>query len=94
MGSFCTILKFVKTKIRGPIEKFRVSVYFASYLTVGFEFLIGAEIIKASILKTWDELVLLVLVVVIRGLLGFISYMEGKWGAQEEEYCTPRKQNE
>jgi len=84
-GSAVILTWFVKAKLKDPYKPSGAAPFFARYLTLGLEFLIGAEIIKTSILRTWEEFSLLLLVIASRGLLGFINHLEGKWGRLEDD---------
>jgi len=88
-GSAVIAIWFVKAKLKDPFRPSGVAPFLARYLTLGLEFLIGAEIIKTSILRTWEEFSLLLLVIVSRGVLGFINHLEGKWGRLEETRSNP-----
>jgi len=83
-GSIVIATWFVKAKLKDVYKPSGAAPFLARYLTLGLEFLIGAEIIKTSILRTWDELLLLLLVIAGRGLLGFIGHLEGRWGRLED----------
>ena len=84
-GSAITFIWFMKSKLKNPYQPSRVIPHFARYLTLSLEFFIGAEIIKTAIAKTWDEFLLLILVIMGRGVLGIILHYEAKWSEAEAQ---------
>jgi uncharacterized membrane protein len=58
----------------------------SGYLTMSLEFFIGAEIIKTTVTRTYEEFSLLILIIISRGLFSLILYLERRWhGAAETE---------
>ena len=93
-GSVLLVSRYVRSKIKAPDVPFcGVSPRF-TFLTFGLEIFIGAEIINTAITRTLDDFLLLSLTIVTRGLIGFLLYMERKWGSNEcdantKEKCSP-----
>jgi uncharacterized membrane protein len=49
------------------------------------ELFIGAEIIKTVVVRTYEEFLLLILVIFSRGLFSLILYLERRWHGSEAE---------
>jgi uncharacterized membrane protein len=85
-GAALLTVKFIQCKIREPYKASCVSRYLSGYLTLSLEFFIGAEIIKTVVVRTFDEFLVLILVIFSRGLFSLILYLERRWhgGAETE----------
>lgn len=78
-GTILTVFQFIKhliTKKDPGIRKIRVD--FGGYLLLGLELLIGADIIKTIIEPTYEELIILGGIVVIRTILSVFLNKEIK----------------
>ena len=82
LGSILVTTRYVKSKIRAPFTPFH-GLPRARYLTISLELFIGAEVIKTVIARTYDEFLLLMLTIGIRGLVAAVLYLEQRWHAQE-----------
>ncbi len=82
-GSILLISRYVRTKVKAPNVPFCGESPRFTFLTVGLEIFIGAEIINTAITRTLDDFLLLSLTIVTRGLIGLILYLEKKWGSNE-----------
>jgi len=82
LGSILVATRYVKSKIRAPFVPFH-GLPRARYLTISLELFIGAEVIKTVIARTYDEFLLLMLTIGIRGLVAAVLYLEQRWHAQE-----------
>ena len=85
-GAVLLIIRFVQSKLKDPYKPSGVSRYLAGYLTLSLEFFIGAEIIKTVVVRTYEEFLVLILVILSRGLFSLILYLERRWhgGAETE----------
>ncbi|MDI6891466.1 MAG: DUF1622 domain-containing protein [Actinomycetota bacterium] len=72
-GSAMAIVQFVRNLGRAENG---VARYLTRYLTLGLEFLVGAEILRTVVVRTFDELIKLGAIIALRGLLGFIIQRE------------------
>ena len=85
-GAILVIVKFVQNKLQDAFKPSGVSRYFSGYLTLGLEFFIGAEIIRTTTTRTFDEFSVLILIILSRGLFSLIIYLDRRWhGAAETE---------
>jgi uncharacterized membrane protein len=85
-GGTLLAVRFVQCKVREPYKPSCVSRYLSGYLTLSLEFFIGAEIIKTVIVRTFDEFLVLILVIFSRGLFSLILYLDRRWhGSAETE---------
>jgi uncharacterized membrane protein len=85
-GASLVTIRFLQGKLRDPYQPSGVSRYLAGYLTLSLEFFIGAEIIKTVVTRTYEEFLVLILVILSRGLFSLILYLERRWhgGAETE----------
>jgi uncharacterized membrane protein len=85
-GAVLVTIRFIQTKLKDPYQPSGVLRYLSGYLTLGLEFFIGAEIIKTTVTRTFEEFSLLILIIISRGLFSLILYLERRWhGAAETE---------
>jgi len=85
-GAALLSVKFIQCKVNEPYQPSCVSRYLSGYLTLSLEFFIGAEIIKTVVVRTFDEFLVLILVIISRGLFSLILYLERRWhGSAETE---------
>jgi len=78
-GALVIIIRFTQSKIKNLDKPSGVTRYLSGYLTLSLELFIGAEIIKTTLTRTFEEFSVLILVIISRGLLGLILYLERKW---------------
>lgn len=78
LGSTLVAIRYVKAKLKDPSQPF-AGVARARYLTLSLEFFIGAEIIKTVIVRTYEEFLLLIFVIISRGLFSLILYLDRRW---------------
>ena len=83
-GAIVLSIKFLQCKLRNPLEPSCVTRYLSGDLTLSLEFFIGAEIIKTVIVRTEEEFILLILVIISRGLFSLILYLERRWHGEAE----------
>jgi uncharacterized membrane protein len=85
-GAVLVTIRFLQSKLKDPYQPSGVSRYLAGYLTLSLEFFIGAEIIKTVVTRTYEEFLVLILVILSRGLFSLILYLERRWhgGAETE----------
>ena len=85
-GAALVTIRFLQSKLKSPFKPSGVSRYLAGYLTLSLEFFIGAEIIKTVVTRTYEEFLVLILVILSRGLFSLILYLERRWhgGAETE----------
>lgn len=85
-GAALLTIRFVQCKLKDPYIASCVSRHLSGYLTLSLEFFIGAEIIKTVVVRTYEEFLVLILVILSRGLFSLILYLERRWhGAAETE---------
>ncbi len=53
-----------------------IRLAFAQQLALGLEFLLGAEIIRTVVVRTWNGLIILLIVLLIRALLALLIMWE------------------
>ena len=81
-GSILVVSRYIKAKLRSPYRPFGTPPR-VTFLTLGLEIFIGAEIINTATKRTMDDFLLLSLTILTRGLIGLILYLERKWESQE-----------
>jgi len=85
-GACVVIVRFIQCKLRDSCKPSGATRYLSGYLTLSLEFFIGAEIIKTTTTRTWEEFSVLILIILSRGLFSLILYLERRWhGAAETE---------
>jgi uncharacterized membrane protein len=85
-GAVLVTVRFIQCKLRDPYTPSRVTRYLSGYLTLSLEFFIGAEIIRTTTTRTWEEFSVLILIIFSRGLFSLILYLERRWhGGMETE---------
>jgi uncharacterized membrane protein len=85
-GAVLVSYRFIQCKLRSPYQPSCVSRFLSGYLTLSLELFIGAEIIKTVVVRTYEEFLLLILVIFSRGLFSLILFLERRWhGAAESE---------
>lgn len=83
LGSILVTIRYVRSKIIDPSKPF-VGVPRARYLTLSLEYFIGAEIIKTVVVRTYEEFLLLIFVIISRGLFSLILYLDRRWHGVED----------
>ena len=85
-GAVLVTIRFIQSKLKDPYQPSGVTRMLSGYLTMSLEFFIGAEIIKTTVTRTYEEFSLLILIIISRGLFSLILYLERRWhGAAETE---------
>jgi uncharacterized membrane protein len=85
-GAILVTVHFIQTKIKNPYQPSLSTRHLSGYLTLSLNFFIGAEIIRTVATRTFDEFLLLILVIFSRGLFTLILYLERRWhGTAETE---------
>jgi len=85
-GTILVAIRFVQIKLKDPQKPSEATRSLSGYLTLGLTFFIGAEIVKTVVVRTFDEVELLILVILSRALFSLILYLERRWhGAAETE---------
>ena len=85
-GACVVAVRFIQCKLKDSGKPSCATRSLSGYLTLSLEFFIGAEILKTTITRTWDEFSVLILVILSRGLLSLILFLERRWdGAAETE---------
>ncbi len=88
LGSILVTSRYVKSKIKAPFQPF-AGLPRARYLTVSLEIFIGAEVIKTVIARSYEEFILLVFTIGIRGLVAGILYLERRWHGEHPDHAEP-----
>lgn len=85
-GAVLVTIRFLQCKLKAPYKPSCVSRFLSGYLTLSLEFFIGAEIIKTTVTRTFEEFSVLILIIFSRGLFSLILYLERRWhgGAETE----------
>jgi uncharacterized membrane protein len=85
-GAILVTIRFIQTKLKDPYQPSGVTRYLSGYLTLSLEFFIGAEIIRTTTTRTFEEFSVLILIILSRGLFSLILYLERRWhGGTETE---------
>lgn len=85
-GALLVTVRFIQIKLGDPYKPTYSTRYLSSYLTLSLNFFIGAEIIRTVAVRTYEEFILLILVIFSRGLFSLILYLERRWhGSTETE---------
>jgi uncharacterized membrane protein len=85
-GAILVAIRFLQIKLKDPYKPSGVTRYLSGYLTLSLEFFIGAEIIKTTTTRTFEEFSVLILIILSRGLFSLILYLERRWhGTAETE---------
>ena len=85
-GAILVTIRFLQANPEDPRKVHEVTRHLSGYLNMGLAFFIGAEIVKTVVVRTIDEFLLLVFIIVSRGLFSLILYLERRWhGAAETE---------
>jgi uncharacterized membrane protein len=83
-GAILVTIRFLQADPENPGRAHEVTRHLSGYLTLGLAFFIGAEIIKTVVVRTTDEFLLLVFIIVSRGLFSLILYLERRWHGTAE----------
>ena len=78
-GSVLAVSRYVLVKLKNPCKPFGDVAPQVTFLTLGLEIFIGAEIINTATTRTIDDFLLLSLTIATRGLIGLILYLEKRW---------------
>ena len=85
-GALIIIIRFTQSKLKDPDKPSGVTRYLSGYLTLSLELFIGAEIIRTTLTRTFEEFSVLILIIISRGLFSLILYLERRWhGTAETE---------
>jgi uncharacterized membrane protein len=85
-GAVLVTIRFIHIKLKDPYKPSGVTRFLSGYLTLSLEFFIGAEIIRTTTTRTFEEFSVLILIILSRGLFSLILYLERRWhGAAETE---------
>jgi uncharacterized membrane protein len=85
-GAILVTIRFIQIKLKDPYKPSGVTRYLSGYLTLSLEFFIGAEIIRTTTTRTFEEFSVLILIILSRGLFSLILYLERRWhGTAETE---------
>ena len=85
-GACVVAVRFIQCKLKDSYKPSCATRYLSGYLTLSLEFFIGAEIIKTTTTRTWEEFSVLILIILSRGLFSLILFLERRWhGTAETE---------
>lgn len=85
-GAILLTIRFFQIKTKNPYQATSSTRELSGYLTLGLNFFIGAEIIRTVAVRTYEEFILLMLVIFSRGLFTLILYLEERWhGTHDSE---------
>lgn len=85
-GAILVTYRFVQFKLSDPYKPTFSTRLLSGYLTLSLNFFIGAEIIRTVAVRSYQEFILLILVIFSRGLFSLILYLEKRWhGTTETE---------
>jgi len=77
-GSVLLVTRYVSAKIKDPNTPFNGAAPRLTFLTLGLEIFIGAEIINSAITRTVDDFLLLALTIGVRAVIGLVLHFERK----------------
>ena len=77
-GSVLLVTRYVSAKIQEPNTPFNGAAPRLTFLTLGLEIFIGAEIINSAITRTVDDFLLLALTIGVRAVIGLVLHFERK----------------
>jgi len=77
-GSVLLVTRYVSAKINDPKTPFNGAAPRLTFLTLGLEIFIGAEIINSAITRTVDDFLLLALTIGVRAVIGVVLHFERK----------------
>lgn len=80
-GSVLLVTRYVSAKIKNPNTPFNGAAPRLTFLTLGLEIFIGAEIINSAITRTIDDFLLLALTIGVRAVIGLVLHFERKSAA-------------
>jgi uncharacterized membrane protein len=83
-GAVLITVRFFQIKLKDPFTSTSSTRYLSGYLTLGLNFFIGAELIRTVAVRTYEEFILLLLVILSRGLFTLILYLEERWHGGHE----------
>ena len=83
-GAVLITVRFFQIKLKEPFASTSSTRYLSGYLTLGLNFFIGAELIRTVAVRTYEEFILLLLVILSRGLFTLILYLEERWHGGHE----------
>ncbi len=83
-GGVLVTIRFIQTKLEDPSKPSEVTRQLSGYLTLGLAFFIGAEIVKTAVLRTFNEITILILLIASRGLFSLLLYLERRWHGPAE----------
>ena len=78
-GALLVTARFIQIKLKDLYQATFSTRYLSGYLTLGLNFFIGAELIRTVAVRTYEEFILLILVIFSRGLFTLILYLEERW---------------
>jgi uncharacterized membrane protein len=78
-GALLVTSRLIQIKLKDPYQASFSTRYLSGYLTLGLNFFIGAELIRTVAVRTYEEFVLLILVIFSRGLFTLILHLEERW---------------
>ncbi|MGB9958909.1 MAG: DUF1622 domain-containing protein [Candidatus Bathyarchaeales archaeon] len=78
-GALLIMVRFIQSKLKDPDKPSGVTRYLSGYLTLSLELFIGAEIIRTTLTRTFEEFSVLILIIISRGLFSLILHLERKW---------------
>jgi uncharacterized membrane protein len=78
-GALLVTFRLIQIKLKDPYQASFSTRYLSGYLTLGLNFFIGAELIRTVAVRTYEEFILLLLVIFSRGLFTLILYLEERW---------------
>jgi uncharacterized membrane protein len=85
-GALLVTIRFIQIKLGDAYKPTYSTRSLSGYLTLSLNFFIGAEIIRTVAVRTYEEFILLILVIFSRGLFSLILYLERRWhGTTETE---------
>ena len=77
-GSVLLVARYVSAKVEDPNNPFNGATPRLTFLTLGLEIFIGAEIINSAITRTVDDFLLLALTIGVRAVIGLVLHFERK----------------
>jgi uncharacterized membrane protein len=84
-GAVLIMIRFGQTKLKDSYKPSGDTKHLSGYLTLSLELFIGAEIVKATITRTFTDFSVLILIILSRGLFSLILYLERRWHGSDTE---------
>lgn len=76
---------FIRPRNQSDHKQRAIRLAFARHLALGLEFLLGSEIIRTVVVRSWSELSVLMIVLIMRAFLALLVM----WEIKQEQKIQP-----